>query len=190
MTASLKAWQEAADKAKADGKAAPRRPGNLNPVQDQHNPTVMYNGMIAPVIPYGIRGVLWYQGEAINGGATGYKLYPLLQSPLIRDWHERWGEGNFPLYICQITPLKSWPNRPDTWYNNPDVREAQATVLSVPDTGMAVTIDIGDSINIDPKDKQDVAPQVRSGDRSHRPRHLSDLEPGDRGAGCCPLRVG
>jgi sialate O-acetylesterase len=146
--------------------------------------------MIAPVIPYGIRGVLWYQGEAINGGATGYKLYPLLQSPLIRDWHERWGEGNFPLYICQITPLKSWPNRPDTWYNNPDVREAQATVLSVPDTGMAVTIDIGDSINIDPKDKQDVAPQVRSGDRSHRPRHLSDLEPGDRGAGCCPLRVG
>ena len=45
----------------------------------------MYNGMIAPVIPYAIRGVLWYQGEAINGGATGYKLYPLLQATLIKD---------------------------------------------------------------------------------------------------------
>jgi sialate O-acetylesterase len=160
MTAALKAWQEAADKAKADGKTIPRRPGNRNPVQDQHNPTVMYNGMIAPVIPYAIRGVLWYQGEAINGGATGYKLYPLLQATLIKDWRQRWGEGDFPFYICQLAPLKSWPNRPDTWYNNPDVREAQATVLSLPNTGMAVTIDIGDPVNIHPKDKQDVADRL------------------------------
>jgi sialate O-acetylesterase len=120
----------------------------------------MYNGMIAPVIPYAIRGVLWYQGEAINGGATGYKLYPLLQSTLIKDWRQRWGEGNFPFYICQLAPLKPWPNRPDTWYNNPDVREAQATVLSLPNTGMAVTIDIGDPVNIHPKDKQDVADRL------------------------------
>jgi len=160
MTAALKAWQEAADKAKADGKMIPRRPGNRNPVQDQHNPTVMYNGMIAPVIPYAIRGVLWYQGEAINGGDTGYKLYPLLQATLIKDWRQRWGEGDFPFYICQLAPLKSWPNRPDTWYNNPDVREAQATVLSLPNTGMAVTIDIGDPVNIHPKDKQDVADRL------------------------------
>jgi len=160
MTAALKAWQEAADKAKADGKAAPRRPGSRNPVQDQHNPTVMYNGMIAPVIPYAIRGVLWYQGEAINGGATGYKLYPELQATLIKDWRQRWGEGAFPFYICQLAPLKPWPNRPDTWYNNPDVREAQATVLSLPNTGMAVTIDIGDPVNIHPKDKQDVADRL------------------------------
>jgi len=160
MTAAMKAWQEAVDKAKADGKTPPRRPSNGNPVQDQHNPTVMYNGMIAPVIPYAIRGVLWYQGEAINGGATGYKLYPLLQSALIKDWRQRWGEGNLPFYICQLAPLKSWPNRPDTWYNNPDVREAQATVLSLPNTGMAVTIDIGDPVNIHPKDKQDVADRL------------------------------
>jgi sialate O-acetylesterase len=160
MTAALKTWEEAAAKAKADGTTAPRRPGSRNPVQDQHNPTVMYNGMIAPVIPYAIKGVLWYQGEAINGGATGYKLYPLLQSTLIKDWRQRWGEGNFPFYICQLAPLKSWPNRPDTWYNNPDVREAQATVLSVPNTGMAITIDIGDPVNIHPKDKQDVADRL------------------------------
>jgi len=81
MTAALRAWQEAVDKAKADGKTPPRRPSNGNPVQDQHNPTVMYNGMIAPVIPFAIRGVLWYQGEAINGGATGYKLI-LCSNPL------------------------------------------------------------------------------------------------------------
>jgi sialate O-acetylesterase len=120
----------------------------------------MYNGMIAPVIPYAIRGVLWYQGEAINGGPTGYKLYPLLQSALINDWRQRWGEGNFPFYICQLAPLRAWPNRPDTLYNNPDVREAQATVLSLPNTGMAVTIDIGDPVNIHPKDKQDVADRL------------------------------
>jgi sialate O-acetylesterase len=120
----------------------------------------MYNGMIAPVIPYAIKGVLWYQGEAINGGATGYKLYPLLQSTLIKDWRQRWGEGNFPFYICQLAPLKPWPTRPDTWYNNPGVREAQATVLSLPNTGMAVTIDIGDPVNIHPKDKQDVADRL------------------------------
>jgi sialate O-acetylesterase len=160
MTAALKVWQEAADKAKADGKTPPRRPSNGNPVGDQHNPTVMYNGMIAPVIPYSIRGVLWYQGEAINGGATGYKLYPLLQATLIKDWRQRWGEGDFPFYICQLAPLKPWPNRPDTWYNNPDVREAQATALSLHNTGMAVTIDVGDPVNIHPKDKQAVADRL------------------------------
>jgi sialate O-acetylesterase len=159
-TAAMKAWQAAADSAKAEGKRIPRRPGSGNPVEDQHNPTVMYNGMIAPVIPYAIRGVLWYQGEAINGGATGYKLYPTLQAILIKDWRQRWGEGDLPFYICQLTPLKPWPNRPDTWYNNPDVREAQATVLSLPNTGMAVTIDIGDPVNIHPKDKQDVADRL------------------------------
>ena len=160
MTAAMKAWQEAATKAQAAGQRQPRRPSNGNPIGDQHNPTVMYNGMIAPVIPYAIKGVLWYQGEAINGGATGYKLYPLLQSTLIKDWRQRWGEGNFPFYICQLAPLKAWPTRPDTWYNNPDVREAQATVLSIPNTGMAVTIDIGDPANIHPKDKQDVADRL------------------------------
>ena len=160
MTAAMKAWQEDATKAQAAGQRQPRRPSNGNPIGDQHNPTVMYNGMIAPVIPYAIKGVLWYQGEAINGGATGYKLYPLLQSTLIKDWRQRWGEGDFPFYICQLAPLKPWPTRPDTWYNNPGVREAQATVLSLPNTGMAVTIDIGDPVNIHPKDKQDVADRL------------------------------
>ena len=160
ITAALKAWQEAVAKAQPAGQRPPRRPSNGDPVGDQHNPTVMYNGMIAPVIPYAIKGVLWYQGEAINGGSTGYKLYPLLQSTLINDWRQRWGEGNFPFYICQLAPLKAWPDRPDTWYNNPDVREAQATVVSLPNTGMAVTIDIGDPVNIHPKDKQDVADRL------------------------------
>ncbi len=160
MTAALKTWQVSADAATAAGRAAPRRPNSGNPAQSQHSPNVLYNGMINPVIPYAIRGVLWYQGEAINGGATGYKLYPLLQSTLIKDWRQRWGEGNFPFYICQLAPLKPWPNRADTWYNNPAVREAQATVLSLPNTGMAVTIDIGDPSNIHPKDKQDVADRL------------------------------
>jgi sialate O-acetylesterase len=160
QSAALKAWEEAAAQARAAGRTVPRRPADPNPVQDQHNPTVMFNGMIAPVIPYAIRGVLWYQGEAINGGSNGFKLYPLLQSTLIKDWRRRWGEGNFPFYICQLAALKPWSNRPDTWYNNPDVREAQATVLALPNTGMAVTIDIGDPVNIHPKNKQAVADRL------------------------------
>jgi sialate O-acetylesterase len=160
ISAALKAWEAGVAKANAAGTRPPRRPSNGDPIGDQHNPTVMFNGMIAPVIPYAIKGVLWYQGEAINGGSTGYKLYPLLQATLIKDWRQRWGEGNLPFYICQLAPLKPWPTRPDTWYNNPDVREAQATVLSIPNTGMAVTIDIGDPSNIHPKDKQDVADRL------------------------------
>jgi sialate O-acetylesterase len=149
MTAALKTWEAAAAKAKADGTATPRRPGDRNPTQDQHNPTVMYNGMIAPIIPYAIKGVLWYQGESIVGGANGITLYPLVQSTLIKDWRQRWGEGDFPFYICQLAAHKANSN-------NPGVREAQATVLAIPNTGMAVSIDIGDPGNVHPKNKQDV----------------------------------
>ena len=160
QTAALKAWQAAAARAKAAGRNPPRRPADPNPIQDQHNPTVMFNGMIAPIIPYAIKGVLWYQGEAINGGTNGYQLYPLLQATLIKDWRRRWDEGAFPFYICQLAALKASPTRPDTAFNNPNVREAQATVLSLRNTGMAVTIDIGDPVNIHPKDKQDVASRL------------------------------
>ncbi|MDP9175062.1 MAG: sialate O-acetylesterase [Planctomycetota bacterium] len=129
-----------------------REPPNRDPANNQHNPTVMYNGMIAPIIPYAIKGVLWYQGESINGGAKGVKLYPLVQATLIKDWRQRWGEGDFPFYIVQLAALKSG--------NSPAVRQAQATVLSLPNTGMAVTIDIGDAKNVHPKDKQDVGDRL------------------------------
>jgi sialate O-acetylesterase len=117
-----------------------------DPVQDQHNPTVLFNGMINPIVPYAIRGVLWYQGESIVGGRAGVALYPHVQETLVRDWRTLWGEGDLPFYIVQLAALQNTSN-------NPLVREAQASVLSLPHTGMAVTIDIGDPKNVHPKNK-------------------------------------
>jgi len=137
--------------------AVPRRrhraPASRDPVQDQHNATVLFNGMIAPVIPYAIRGVIWYQGESIVGGATGRALYPHVQATLVRDWRALWAEGDFPFYIVQLAGQ-------DADSNNPLVREAQATILQLPDTGMAVTTDIGERKNVHPKNKQDVGDRL------------------------------
>ena len=125
-----------------------------DPIQDQHNATVLFNGMIAPVIPYAIRGVIWYQGESIvDANIGGIELYPHVQATLIRDWRKLWGEGDFPFYIVQLAGQ-------DAASNSPQVREAQATVLLLPNSGMAVATDIGERKNVHPKNKQDVGDRL------------------------------
>ena len=118
-----------------------------DPVQDQHQPTVMFNGMLEPVVPYAIRGMLWYQGESIAGGKAGVERYPHTMETLVKDWRERWGEGELPFYFVQLAAL-------DNVSNNPAVREAQAQLLKLPKTAMAVTIDIGDPKLVHPKNKE------------------------------------
>jgi len=130
-----------------------RAPAVRDPVQDQHNATVLYNGMIAPILPYAIRGAIWYQGESIVGGAAGRALYPHVQATLVRDWRALWAEGDFPFYIVQLAGQ-------DADSNNPLVREAQASILKLPNTGMAVTTDIGERKNVHPKNKQDVGDRL------------------------------
>jgi sialate O-acetylesterase len=128
--------------------ARPGRPGPLrDPVQDQHQPTVLYNGMINPILPYAIRGAIWYQGESIVGGKTGVTLYPHVMETMVTEWRKRWGEGNFPFYAVQLAALKNASN-------NPMVREQQAAILSLPNSGIAITIDIGDPANVHPKNKE------------------------------------
>jgi len=117
-----------------------------DPVQDQHNPTVLFNGMINPAIPYAIRGAIWYQGESIVGGKEGVALYPHVMETLIKDWRKLWGEGDFAFFVVQLPALQNISN-------NPLVREGQAAVLSLPRTGMAVTIDIGDPKDVHPHNK-------------------------------------
>ena len=102
--------------------------------------------MINPIIPYAMRGVLWYQGESIVGGDAGVTNYGHVQNALITDWRNRWGQGDFPFYIVQLPALQNISN-------NPRIREAQAAVLSLPNTGMAVTIDIGDPKDVHPHNK-------------------------------------
>jgi sialate O-acetylesterase len=97
--------------------------------------------------------VIWYQGESIVGGTAGRALYPRVQATLVRDWRKLWAEGDFPFYIVQLAAL-------DNASNSPATREAQATLLDLPNTGMAVNIDIGEPKNVHPKDKQDVGDRL------------------------------
>jgi sialate O-acetylesterase len=128
---------------------APVRPApdrQRDPARDQHNPTVLFNGMINPAIPFAIRGFLWYQGESIVGGKEGVALYPHVMETLIKDWRKLWGQGDLPFYEVQLPALENISN-------NPLVREGQAAVLSIPHAGMAVTIDIGDPKDVHPHNK-------------------------------------
>jgi sialate O-acetylesterase len=142
--------------AAANGPRPARRGGSAarDPSQDQHNATVLFNGMINPAIPYAIRGAIWYQGESIVGGDAGRALYPHVQATLVQDWRKLWGEGDFPFYIVQLAGQ-------DANSNSPVVREAQATLLKLePNTGMAVTVDIGEEKNVHPHNKQDVGDRL------------------------------
>jgi sialate O-acetylesterase len=118
-----------------------------DPSRNQHQPTVNYNAMINPLVPYAIRGAIWYQGESIGGGPQGLMNYGHVMETLITTWRKLWGEGNFPFFEVQLPALKNVSN-------NPLVREQQAKILSLPNTGMAVTVDIGDPANVHPKNKE------------------------------------
>ncbi len=112
----------------------------------QNTPTALFNGMIAPLIPYGLRGFIWYQGEA---NVLAHASYQARFTAMIRDWRARWGEGTLPFYFVQLasfTENSSWPY----------LREAQTATLSEPETGMASAIDIGEIHDIHPRNKQDV----------------------------------
>ncbi|MDB5002518.1 MAG: 9-O-acetylesterase [Mucilaginibacter sp.] len=115
-----------------------------------NRPTLIYNAMINPILPYTIKGVIWYQGESNADRATQYRwLFPLL----INDWRQNWGEGNFPFYFAQIANYAATDQPPAADW--PALRQAQLSTLSIPNTGMAVTIDIGDANRIHPQNKQE-----------------------------------
>lgn len=118
-------------------------------VNSPNTPTVLYNGMIAPIIPFGIRGAIWYQGEANVGSAVQYaQLFPTM----ISDWRSHWDEGNFPFFYVQIAPYPYGRNG----MQSAALREAQRLSLRMPNTGMVVTLDIGDTTNIHPANKAEV----------------------------------
>jgi len=141
-------FQQAVAQAKADGKPLPWR--QWHPDFAAWAPAALYDGMIAPLTPFAIRGVIWYQGES-NSGPDRAPLYARLFQTMIRDWRDAWGEGNFPFLFVQIANWNTAAE--DLW---PDVRNAQRQALALKNTGMAVTIDIGDAVDIHPKNKQDV----------------------------------
>ena len=115
-------------------------------------PSVLFNAMINPVIPYGIKGFIWYQGEANDGDAYNYrKLFPMM----INDWRQRWQQGGLPFLYVQLANFKKAKDLPSEseWA---ELREAQTMTLSLPNTAMACIIDIGDADDIHPINKQEV----------------------------------
>ncbi|GAA4470798.1 sialate O-acetylesterase [Novipirellula rosea] len=146
---ALERYQAAAKKAKAEGKPLPRKPRDPVAAQSRKgNVGGLFNGKIAPLIPYAIRGAIWYQGEA-NSTPEKAKYYQYQLPLLIQDWRKRWGY-DFPFAWAQL------PNYSGNGRDWPTVREAMLKTLSVPKTGMGINIDIGDTKDIHPKNKQEV----------------------------------
>jgi sialate O-acetylesterase len=136
--------------------ACPVQPRNIP--GHQFLPSHLYNGMIQPLIPYAIRGVVWYQGEANGDRAWQYRTaFPLM----INDWRTRWSQGDFPFYFCQLAnyrPKKDAPQE-STWA---ELREAQTSALSLKHTGQAILIDIGEEGDVHPRNKRDAAERLAS----------------------------
>jgi sialate O-acetylesterase len=145
----LARWTAAAKQARAENKPVPRKPQDPVALRARKgNLGGLFNGKIAPLIPYAIRGALWYQGEA-NSTPEKAPHYGAQLSLLVRDWRGRWG-SEFPFAWVQL------PNYGGAGRNWPTVREGMLKTLALPGTGMAITIDIGDERDIHPKNKQDV----------------------------------
>jgi len=172
--AQMAKWKQAVEKTKAATKAdaekaakegkpkpkarpLPRQPRKpAPPHQNPHCPAVLYNAMIHPLLPYAIRGAIWYQGESNAGRAYQYReLFPAM----ITDWRKVWGQGDFPFLFVQLANFMARKNEPadSAWA---ELREAQTMTLALPNCGMAVIIDIGEANDIHPKNKQDVGKRL------------------------------
>jgi len=152
---SLAAYNKAKSDAQASGaefkKAAPRVPWK---------PGELYDGMIAPLVPYAMKGALWYQGESNANSKEDADEYHTLFPDLIRDWRGVWGEGAFPFLLVQLAPYHEIRPEPEEshWAS---LREAQLRATqALPNVGMAVIIDVGDQKNIHPTKKQPVGARL------------------------------
>lgn len=120
-------------------------------------PSLLYNAMVNPLIPYAFQGVLWYQGEANVWRANQYKkAFPLM----ITDWRTKWNQGNFPFFFVQLSTFDEFGGNSTKGSRWAELREAQTETLKVPNTGMVVTTDIGNAKDIHPTNKQDVAKRL------------------------------
>jgi sialate O-acetylesterase len=131
--------------------------GGATSIGPNSYPTLLFNGMVNPLIPFAIEGAIWYQGESNAARANQYsKSFPLM----INDWRARWREGNFPFYFVQLASFNAANGNSKNGSSWAELREAQTKTLSLPNTGMAVITDIGNATDIHPKNKQDVGQRL------------------------------
>jgi sialate O-acetylesterase len=147
--------KSAAPSKEKDAQSKARPPSD--PARNSNSPSVLYNAMIAPLIPYGIKGAIWYQGESNAGAAYLYrKLFPLM----IQNWRNDWGRGDFPFLFVQLAPWQAIVKEPQesAWA---ELREAQLlTSQNLRHTGMAVITDVGDPKDIHPRQKEPVGARL------------------------------
>jgi sialate O-acetylesterase len=152
FNADKASYRERVAQAKAEGKTPPPAPREPTGPKSPH-PAGLYNAMIAPLVPYAIRGAIWYQGEANAGRAFQYRtLFPAM----IKDWRQTWGGGDFPFLLVQLAPYQKIVDQPgeSAWA---ELREAQLIATHVlPKVGMAVITDVGEENDIHPKKKEPV----------------------------------
>jgi sialate O-acetylesterase len=158
VAAMLDAEKRDDAKAKAAGQALTKHPWHPNP--DSWAPTGLFNGMVAPAVDFTIKGVIWYQGET-DSSAGRAPLYERTFPAMITDWRARWGEGNFPFLFVQLSSFTS--TSAETWGV---IREAQRRTLKLANTGMAVSLDVGQADNVHPPDKQTVGARLALGARA------------------------
>ena len=151
---AMAAWKAAAEIAKAEKKPLPRQPDNW--LAGNARPGNIFSGMVYPTLGYGIKGVIWYQGESNASRAYEYKsLFPFL----IEQWRKEQGQGNFPFYWVQLADFN--PEKPNPGDSSwAELRETQTKTMQLPNTGQAVIIDLGEGKDIHPRNKHDVAARL------------------------------
>ena len=153
-----KSWKKKVADARAAGKQPPRRPQLQGPPRlDRHHPSTLYNAMVAPLVPYAIRGAIWYQGESNASRAYQYRT---LMPTMIQSWRDAWGQGDFHFYQVQLANFLAINDQPEesAWA---ELREAQTMAGDqIPNVGAACITDLGAAKDIHPKDKQNVAKRL------------------------------
>jgi sialate O-acetylesterase len=156
--AALAKWEEEVAAAKTNNTNPPNKPQmQTDPRLSQHHPSNLYNAMIAPLVPYAIRGAIWYQGESNVSRAYQYRT---LMPAMIASWREAWDQGDFPFYQVQLANFTQIvPDPADSAWA--ELREAQMIACgAIPNVGTACIIDLGAAKDIHPKNKQDVGKRL------------------------------
>jgi len=155
--AAMEKWKVEADKAKAENKPLPRPPGGPDGwLKGNSRPGNIFNGVVHPTLGYGIKGVIWYQGESNAGRAFEYAdLFPFM----IEQWRAEQKQGDFPFYWVQLADFQAEKPEPgeSSWA---ELRESQTKTQKLANSGQAVIIDIGEGKDIHPKNKQSVAARL------------------------------
>jgi len=157
LIGKMRKWPEEAQAAVAAGKYPP--PYVVRPTlgSSHQDPARLYRAMVHPLVPYGIRGAIWYQGES-NG--TEDETYYLKQHALVNGWRDAWGQGDFPFYWVQLANFTKDTKKPAGDDGYARIRDAQRRALDIKNSGMAVIIDIGEAGDIHPKNKRDVGARL------------------------------